>query len=183
MRNRIPVLATLLLLTAVAGAQVPTSGNIFFGYSHYSSDIAPNRGGLNGWAGSLEGKVFPYLGIVADLSGDYGSLNFKPINVTCPTTECPTNVSTHVTNMIFGPRVSVPVGKFRPFAETMAGVGHASASGVGSDTSLATGIGGGLDYRLLRFVGWRFEVDYIHTSLFGRGQGNARVSTGIVFNF
>lgn len=183
MTNRIPVVAIVLLLASAAGAQVPTSGNIFFGYSHYSSDLAPNRGGLNGWQGTLEGKVFPYVGIVADLSGDYGSLNFKPLNVTCPTTGCPTNVSTHVTNVIFGPRVSVPVGKFRPFAEAMAGVGHASASGVGSDTSLATGIGGGLDYRLLRFVGWRFEVDYIHTSLFGRGQGNARVSTGIVFNF
>jgi hypothetical protein len=181
--NRTAVFVTLLLAASAAAAQVPTSGNIFFGYSHYSSDLAPNRGGLNGWQGTLEGKVFPHLGIVADLSGNYGSLNFKPINVTCPTTGCPTNVNTHVTNVVFGPRVSVPIGKFRPFAEGMAGVGHASASGVGSGTSLATAIGGGLDYRLLHFVGWRFEGDYIHTSLFSRGQSNARISTGIVFNF
>jgi hypothetical protein len=180
---KIPILAAVALFASMASAQVPTSGNVFFGYSHYSSDLAPNRGGLNGWEGTLEGKVFPHVGIVADLSGDYGSLNFKPINVTCVTTGCPTNISTHVTNVIFGPRVSVSVGKFRPFAEVMAGVGHASASGFGSDTSLATAVGGGLDYRLLHFLGWRFELDYLHTSLFSRGQSNGRIGTGIVFNF
>lgn len=172
-----------MLLASAVQAQVPTSGNIFFGYSHYSTDLAPNHGGLNGWQGTLEGKTFPYVGIIADLSGDYGTLNFKPLNVTCPVTGCPTRASTHVTNVIFGPRVYVPVGKFRPFAEAMAGVGHASAGGIGSDTSLAAGFGGGVDYRLLRIVGWRFEIDYLHTSLFSRGQGNTRISTGVVFNF
>lgn len=181
--SKAAILLLLMLLASVTVAQVPTSGTIFFGYSHYSTDVAPNRGGLNGWQGTLEGKIFPYVGIIADLSGDYGALNFKPLNVTCPTTGCPTHVSTHVTNVVFGPRVFVPIGKFRPFAEAMAGVGHASTSGLGSSTSIAAGLGGGLDYRLLRFVGWRFEVDYIHTSLFSRGQGNARISTGVVFNF
>jgi hypothetical protein len=181
--NKLYVVLLSLLLAEFASAQVPTSGNIFLGYSHYSSDLAPNRGGLNGWQGTLEGKVLPYVGIVADLSGDYGHLNFKPINVLCPTTGCPTHVSTHVTNVIFGPRVFVPVGKFRPFAEAMAGVGRASVSGIGSDTSLATALGGGLDYRLFGVLGWRFELDYIHTSLFHRGQSNARISTGVVFNF
>lgn len=175
--------ALFLLLASSALAQVPTSGNIFFGYSHYSTDLAPNRGSLNGWEGTLEGKIVPYVGIVADLSGDYGSLNFKPLNVLCPTTGCPTHISTHVTNVIFGPRVSVPIGKFRPFAEAMAGVGHVSTNEFGSDTSLATGLGGGLDYRLLHFVGWRFEADYVHTSLFSRGQNNVRISTGVVFHF
>ena len=175
------LLLPLLLLPVLASAQ--TSGNIYFGYSYYNTNVAPNRGSLNGWDGTLEGKVFPHLGIVADISGDYGHLNFQPIDVTCPTTGCPTNISTHVTNVMFGPRVFVTVGKLRPFAEAMAGVGHGSASGFGSDTSLAEALGGGLDYRFFHLLGWRFQVDYIHTSLFNRGQGNARISTGLVFSF
>jgi hypothetical protein len=181
--NKLYLFLLPLLLGEFASAQVPTSGNVYFGYSHYSTDLAPNRGGLNGWQGTLEGKVLPYVGIVADLSGNYGRLNFRSINILCPTTGCPTQVSTHITNVIFGPRVFVPIGKFRPFAEVMAGVGHGSASGFGSDTSIATALGGGLDYRLYHLLGWRFEVDYIHTSLFHRGQNNARISTGVVFNF
>jgi hypothetical protein len=181
--NKLCLLLLFLLLAGFTAAQVPTSGNIYFGYSHYSTDLAPNRGGLDGWQGTLEGKIFPHVGIVADLSGDYGHLNFKPLNVTCPTTGCPTNVSTHVTNVIFGPRVSVPIGKFRPFAEAMAGVGHASASGISSGNSLATALGGGIDYQLFHLLGWRFEVDYIHTHLLNHAEGNARISTGVVFNF
>jgi hypothetical protein len=129
------LLPCFLLLGALTSAQ--TSGSIYFGYSYYDTNLSTNRGSLNGWNGTLEGKVLPHVGIVADISGDYGNLNFKPLNVTCPITGCPTHVSTHETNVMFGPRVSLPIGKFRPFAEAMAGVGHASASGFGSDTWLS----------------------------------------------
>ena len=137
----------------------------------------------NRWEASLEGKVLPLLGIVADFSGNYGTLNFKPLNVTCPSTGCPTNESTHVDNVLFGPRLSVPIGKFRPFAEVMVGIGHVNASGVETDNSFATAVGGGIDYRLFHMLGWRFEGDYVHTSLFGGSQGNVRLSTGVAIHF
>jgi hypothetical protein len=69
------------LCAGIAGAQVPTSGNVYFGYTYYNTNLAPNRGGLNGWQGTLEGKLFPLVGIVADLTGQYGSLDLAEV---CP---------------------------------------------------------------------------------------------------
>lgn len=49
-------LLALLVFSGLASAQVPTSGNVFFGYSYYNTDLASiNRASLNGWEGSLEG--------------------------------------------------------------------------------------------------------------------------------
>jgi opacity protein-like surface antigen len=172
----------VLFLAGLASAQVPTSGNIFFGYSYYNTDLSPiDRANANGWEGSLEGKVLPFVGIVVDFSGHYGSQNFP---IFCPPSGVCTfnaNISEH--NVLFGPRVSGSVGKFRPFAEGMFGVGHVNANAAGSDTSFATALGGGLDYRLIRAVAWRFEGDYVQTRFFGTSQNNLRLSTGIAFHF
>jgi hypothetical protein len=186
MRNTHVIIFLLFLFTGLAAAQIPTAGNVFFGYSYYNTNLSSiNRGNLNGWEGSLEGKVFPFLGIVADLSGSYGSLNFP---YACGTPAPPVclpppaaNVSVH--NVVFGPRMSVSAGRFRPFAEAMVGVGHVNANAAGSDTSFATALGGGLDYRLVRLVAWRFQGDYVQTRFFGTTQSNVRLSTGIVLRF
>jgi len=178
--RRLVFIFVMFLLAGVAAAQVPTSGNIYLGYSYYSTDVSGNRGSLNGWEGSLEGKVFPFVGIVADFNGDYGSLNFP---VLCGSGVCPVNASAHILNVLFGPRVSFSVGKFRPFAEVEIGVSHATTHGFGSDSSFATAVGGGLDYTLIKLVAWRIEGDYVHSSLFNSSQGNARISTGIAVHF
>ena len=51
----------LFLFTALANAQVPTSGNIFFGYSFENTGSTAldgiTRANLQGWEGSLEGKL------------------------------------------------------------------------------------------------------------------------------
>jgi opacity protein-like surface antigen len=172
----------------IAAAQVPTTGNVYFGYTYYNTDLSLNRGSLNGWQGTLEGKVFPYLGIVADLTGHYGTLSFPDICVV-PLGGNPggcapnANASAHDYEALFGPRVGIPIGKFRPFAEFEVGVGHVSTNGFGSNTSFATAVGGGLDYKIFRPLAWRFEGDYIHTSFFSNGQSNLRLSTGIVVRF
>jgi hypothetical protein len=112
-----------------------------------TSDDNPNlsnvsRSNLSGWAGSLEGTIFPVIGILADLSGLRGSQNsVNPANscafgVICP----PLNVSTHIYEAMFGPRFSASLGKVRPFAEFEAGVGHIN-NGFTSDTAFATAVG------------------------------------------
>ena len=177
------------LPSCVALAQVPTAGNVFFGYSFYNTNLSSiDRANTNGWEATLEGKTLPFLGIVADFSSHYGSQNFVfPNPPACPVNNpnCggPSNASVDVHNYLFGPRASFSVGKFRPFAEGMIGVGHVHSHTVGSDTSFASALGGGIDYNLLRIVGWRFQGDYIHTHLFGIGQDNLRLSTGIVVRF
>jgi hypothetical protein len=171
----------LLLCTGLASAQIPTSGNVFFGYSYYNADLSSlGRSNLNGWTGSLEGKIFPFVGLVADISGAYGSADVARL---CPELCSNLNVNAHEQNFLFGPRVSVSVGKLRPFAEALFGAGHVSTNGAGSDTSFATALGGGLDYKIIKPVAWRFEGDYVQTRFFGTTQNNVRISTGIVLRF
>jgi hypothetical protein len=189
MRKIALIALTFFLLAALAAAQVPTSGNVFVGYSFYSTKLsgsispAIDRANINGWQASLEGKVFPFLGIVADFDGHYGSELFGI--PACPVfaEPCTFNASVSEHNVLFGPRFSASVGKFRPFAEFEVGVGHVNANAAGSDTSFATAFGGGLDYRLIRVIAWRLQGDYVQTRFFGTTQNNVRVSTGIVLRF
>jgi hypothetical protein len=188
MRTSVFIILSMFLFAGLAAAQVPTSGNVFFGYSYYNSDFAGNRAGSNGWEASLEGKVLPFIGIVADFSGHYGSQTFTE-PVACPVTlpNCVTtltfnaNIAEH--NVLFGPRVSFSVRKFRPFAEAEFGVGHINANSAGSDTSFATALGGGLDYKIFRLLAWRIQGDYVQTRFFGSTQNNVQISTGVALHF
>jgi len=177
------------MLTAFAGLSAAQSGNVFFGYSYYNTHL-PNfsSANLNGWEATLEGRVVPHFSLVADFDSHYGSQNLVFASNPCPgplpCLQPPySSVDVAVYNVLFGPRVYASFGKFRPFAEAMVGVGHVNANAAGSDNSFSTGLGGGLDYRIIRPVAWRFQADYLHTSFFGSTQNNVRLSTGIVFRF
>ena len=185
MRTVPVVVWTMRSFAALASAQVPTAGNVFFCYSYYNTNlIGAGRATLNGWEGSLEGKVFPGVGIVAGFSGHYGSQNFVNSGATCALgVVCPTTINPHVFEALFGPRFSASFGKFRPFVEFAFGVAHASTGLPESDSSFATSVGGGLDYRIIRPVAWRFQGDYVSTHLFSAYENNVRLSTGIVVRF
>lgn len=177
-----------VVLAASAIAQIPTKGDAFFGYSYANVDtlsfVNGNRMGTNGWEASLEGKFLPWVGIVADFDGHYGSQSLSLVCPGDPLIPCgSTNVSVHQEDVLFGPRVSVSVGKYQPFFEALLGVGHVNTNVLSSDTSFATAIGGGLDYRLLRPIAWRVQADYVQTRFFGTTQNNVRISTGIVLRF
>lgn len=192
------------LCAGAAYAQAP-GGNIFLGYSYAGGDIfsnncgAPCSGGIgflqppsrsagfNGFEGSLEGKFLPWIGLVADLSRHYGSADFNQVcNVGPPAcTPGRVRVNSKLSTVMFGPRVSVPIGRFTPFAHALLGVSHISDSGgaSNSDTAFATAIGGGLDYKLIKGLAWRFQGDELHTRFFSSTQDHFRFSTGIVFRF
>ena len=186
------IAAVLFLLAGLAEAQVP-NGNVFFGYSYESTDTTAfgpavigstvSRPNLNGWEASFEGKLLPWVGLVGDFSGHYGTENFTEATPAGPIT---VSVNGHEQEYLFGPRVSVRVGKFTPFAEVMVGFAHIHTGGSlpsPSNTSFASAVGGGLDYRVFRPLALRVEGDYIHTSFFSTGQNNFRLSTGIVIRF
>jgi hypothetical protein len=191
--------AMFLLLSTLTFAQLP-SANVFIGYSYSSLDLSSiqsnlnlNNGGranANGWEASFEGKIIPFLGLVGDFSGDYTSQSSTttiyppcPFPGTCKPSIRTINVGFLEQNFLFGPRASISLGKLRPFAEAFIGASHLSAAQNGSDSSFASAVGGGLDYRLIHFLAWRFEGDYVHTRFFSSGQNNARLSTGIVLRF
>ena len=186
--RKIGWIAFVMLLSAgLANAQVPTSGNVFFGYSYYNTGLSSiDRANTNGFEASFEGRVLPFLGFVADFDSHYGSQNFPPPVCPGPLPCLPMEINANVSeqNFLFGPRVSFSVGKFRPFVEGLFGGAHVNVNnGVGSDTSFATALGGGLDYKIIRPVAWRFQGDYVQTRFFGATQNNVRLSTGIVFRF
>ena len=69
---------SLLRFATLASAQIPTAGNVFFGYSYYNTNLSPiDRANTNGWQASVEGKFLPWVGIVGDVSSHYGSQNFE----------------------------------------------------------------------------------------------------------
>ncbi len=180
MRKAFAVVFGLLTFAVAAQAQVP-SGNIFFGYSFYNTNLSNiDRANTNGWEATLEGKMLPWVGIIADFDGHYGSQNFPAI---CVDVVCKLNADVTEHNFLFGPRVSVPVGRLRPFGEAMIGAGHVHVNGFSSDTSFATALGGGVDYKLIPAIAWRLQGDYVHTHFFSIAQNNVRLSTGIVVRF
>jgi opacity protein-like surface antigen len=185
----------LLLFAGLASAQVPTSGNVFFGYSYENTSSSAlgfgnsSRANLNGWEATLEGRVFPWVGFIADVSGHYGSQSYE-FNLGGVNT--PVSVDAHELTAMFGPRVSVRVGKLRPFAQGLFGVGHITtrqnatvADNIAqpSDTSFAWALGGGLDYKILRPIALRFQGDYVEARYFGTTQNDVRLSTGVVLHF
>lgn len=207
MRTYAAICAAVLIIAGAASAQVPTSGNIFIGYSYSGGDVfgincppscppgigqfvfGSHSAGFNGWEGSLEGKFLPWIGVVIDLSRHYGSHDFAVVCIFPPGgPQCPASpqkVNSTRSTYLIGPRVSVPIGRFTPFAHFLFGAGHVKDSGAASnsDTSFATALGGGIDYRLIHGIAWRLQGDEVHTRFFGGGQDHFRFSTGIDFRF
>jgi hypothetical protein len=179
MRKLSAILFTFCLLTAAGMAQIPTAGNVFIGYSlNHGSTGLTDTGTLNGWEGSVEGKIFPHVGLVADVSTQYGTLYIPFFGE---------NASERTVSYLFGPRVSFSVGKFRPFVHALIGAGHLheSASGVGEhgETAYADALGGGIDYHIIPRVSWRLQLDALQTNYHSSWQDNTRFSTGLAFRF
>lgn len=184
--RKIALLFSVVFLAGLASAQIPTAGNVFFGYSYYNTNLSSfNRANTNGWEASVEGKFLPFIGIVADFDAHYGSPQAIPVACPIGIPVCPPIESGDFTehNYLFGPRASFSVGKIRPFAQVLIGAGHVHVNNGGSDTSFATAVGGGLDYKFFKVLAWRVQGDYIHTNLFNVAQNNVRISTGIVLRF
>jgi Outer membrane protein beta-barrel domain len=192
--RRLLAVGSLVLFATVASAQLP-GGNVYVGYSFVHADIPANTvlattsgNNFSGWNGSLELKLLPWVGGVADFGGNYGT---QHINVNCgaiipcpPTFSFDANLNLHT--YLFGPRVSVPVGRVTPFAHALFGAAHTGVHALGfseSDTSFSTALGGGIDYRLIRPIAWRVQGDFLHTRFFGSTQNNFRFSTGLVLRF
>ena len=196
MRETCATGATILLFAVIAAAQLPTSGNVFLGYSYTHGEaftsnkkgvIAPALGGasMTGWNASAEGQFLPWLSGVIDFDWHYGGHEFAPCaNLSC--TQKPFHLSASRHTLLIGPRASMSFGKYTPFAEFLVGVANQTDSGAGisnSDMTFSTAFGGGVDYKLLKGVAWRGQADSVHTSFFGHGENDLRISTGIVFRF
>ena len=157
-------LLSFMMLPSAMSAQLIPHGNVYLGASYSSSDIVTaNRQGLKGWNASGEAIVFPHVGVVADISGYYAP-GIKQYN------------------FLFGPRLAVSLGRWRPFAQALFGIQRITLNG-SSYRPFAVDFGGGVDYRLIKAFSWRVQGDYVHTNYLSAQQNDVRGSTGVVFRF
>lgn len=165
MRKLMLSLGILLVLPLAARAQ---SFNLYGGYSFVHLDSSPNTANLNGWDAAFTDNIIPAVGITADLSGTYGSINGV------------SGSSFHT--FMFGPQLRFPA-PVSPFVHGLVGGVHVSGGGV-SGTSLAAGFGGGIDIHVDKLLSFRpIQIDYIHSHFNSTGQDNFRISAGLVFHF
>jgi hypothetical protein len=183
--KRIAIVLALWMMSAAGFAQTRSAGNVFLGYSFNRASTGwSNTGNLNGWELSAERKVAPILGFVLDVGTQYGTLKIPAARIT----NGPGNydLTTRVESLMFGPRVSVSVGKFRPFATALIGAGHLHEDALDhayGETSVADAIGGGVDYKIIPMASWRVQGDLLQTRFHGGRQEDMRISTGLVVNF
>ena len=137
------------------------------GYSYMHFGSIP-KVSLNGFELSGQYKLSDWLGIVADLGGEYGKVS---------------GVSSRVYTYLFGPEVSWPPKRISPFVHFLGGGSHFDGGGFASK-GFAWDVGAGVDYRLKGRLSWRIiQADILPTHLGGNEQHSTRVSTSIVFRF
>jgi opacity protein-like surface antigen len=128
------------------------------------------------------GKI-DYLGLVADAGVEHtGNVNGAGYGLT-------------LTTATFGPRVVLrPIGKVRPFAQTLFGLAHGTGSQfpqngslVPSATSFALNLGAGADYSLNKRISVRLlQLDYLRTALPNNStnwQNNFGIGAGFALHF
>jgi len=188
-----------LLLSLSNSAKAQTKVELFGGYSYLRASVqvgqfgplgpgtscppncgtpptVPQQVNLNGWDLSLQYKPIPFLGVVGDCSGQYGSLD---------------GARTRVHTFLVGPQVSFPA-KISPFAHVLVGAARKSQDAttnfaffsLGTGTSVAAAAGAGVDVKVFPFVSVRlFQLDYLRTRLHGATQNQPRVSAGVLIHF
>jgi len=157
--------------TAGAGAQDMPRVQVFGGYSYTRFDSKSfgfaNQTNLNGYNFAPAYNLIWGFGVVAELSGQYGSnLNFRDLAV--------------------GPQFLYPRGNSRFFAHVLIGDARTlvQVANTEGDTARAVVVGGGMDHDISpRFAIRLFQVDYIHSTLFKDPQNNLRFSTGLVYHW
>lgn len=189
MKKLLAVLILIVGLPIAASAQIIPKATLFGGYTLVRNQ-QPNGGAsfnLNGWDISAELKPASWLGMVADVSQQYGS---------------PNGVKENQTSVLFGPQISVPgIKRVVPFAHVLAGVVHGTnrqsiilgapcsptfcpGIGIASGTTFATAVGGGVDFKLAGPLWVRaIQVDYLHANLNPDHHTNVRVAAGLSLRF
>jgi opacity protein-like surface antigen len=136
-------------------------------------------GNFHGWNSSVTGNVTKRFGIVADVSGQYGS-----------ELEGSVRVKQDAHSFLFGPRFSFRGKRLNPFLYALLGVTrfHESATVSGrefsaSDSGFSSALGGGLDVKVNERVAIRaFQIDYFRPNFFGEAHNRGRLAFGVVLN-
>lgn len=203
--RRIPWILTLaLVFSFIASAQRAPRAEIFGGYTYnrVSGFTIPFEAlfktqgpafsvpayGLNGYTGSVNVRVYRWLGVTAEITDLYGT----PLKTVAST---PVNSHEHEYSYLAGPRASVSFRheRWTPFLQALYGEAQGTAlvtvpgetgSFYLSERKYAVAIGGGLDLKLKKHIAARLvQAEYAVTHFESSQQKNLRISTGFVFRF
>jgi opacity protein-like surface antigen len=170
------ILLAILILPGsfTAQAQDTPKAELFGGYAYAGS-------GSNGFAASIVGNVNDWLGLGAEISGQYTRLN-----------EAGITEQINSSSFLFGPQFSIRKNKaVTPFVHAKFGVSRirTETNEFGppvsfSDKSFGMALGGGLDIRLNDMVAIRaVQIDYLRTHFFNQTQNKGRIAVGLVLRF
>jgi hypothetical protein len=168
------IAVTFLLLSGVLASAQESKAEVFGGYSYLhfnapdSGNFSNQHSNTNGWEAALTGNVNRWFGITADFDGHYGNLLLG---------------SGNVHNALFGPKLTIGGARNSSFfVHGLGGVSHFSALG-NSQTAGAWALGGGMDLRSSKRIGFRLgQIDYQGSHFSGGNQNNFRFSTGLLLN-
>jgi hypothetical protein len=195
------VVFVCLMLPAVVLAQDETPRvTVFGGYSL----LRNGANNTNGWDGQGTFNFNRFLGVTADVSGNYRNLISLPVPIVTA------GVNQHLYTFLFGPTVTANLGRASVFGHALFGEARASTSagvslpiiggittGVTSASAFAMAFGGGLDINFGRHFAIRpAQFDLVRTqfsptdalstglsSSTSGAQNFLRYSGGIVFRF
>jgi len=136
MKKLIMLFAVLLVAAIPAQAQDEyPSSEIFGGYSYFNTDFG-DRESQHGWGASFSGNLGSKVGLVAEFSGSYKSIDVGPFDF---------NTSTYT--YLFGPRFSYRGKAATAFGHILVGGATSKIESV-SDTNFALAAGGGVDINI-----------------------------------
>lgn len=192
---------SLMLPIAMVSQDEAPKAAVFGGYSYFRN----GGNSSNGWDGQATFNLNRYLGITADIGGNYRTLASASL---LPGVSASANQTLYT--FLFGPTVTANFGKSAVFGHALFGAARANSgagisipiiggisTGLTNATAFAMAFGGGVDIGVSRHFAIRAaQVDYIHTrfnsldalstglsSSTGGGQNTFRYSGGVVFRF
>jgi hypothetical protein len=198
MKMRVCFALSVLVLTICAlglPAQAQDSKiNLFGGYSYGTNNFGCGFGGfgcldpgLQGYSGAVSYNFNKYIGLEANFSGHNGTstIYYTPATSTANGENYAVNQDLYT--YTFGPKLSLPVGKFSLFTHFLVGASHVhegesdkciqssgsesscftSSSAKGGANGMAFKTGGGVDWNHGRWGVRILEVDYVHSQISG----------------
>lgn len=179
MRKMTVVFVVVLLASIFTMGQDSEKGSIFGGYQYVSAGTQNfQRQSMNGWDADAALNFHKAFALVADVSGVYRG-NFLGFN----------GLTAHIYNVLFGPRIYIPLGKAAPFAEATFGFARTGLTRNGinnTNTNFGLAVGGGMDVNVSQHFGIRlFKISYMldRTPLNFLGitnnLNNIRLATGV----
>jgi len=210
------ILVSVVFLSLFASGQEFPKGEVFGGYSYLHVDTQgittaslnnqcnisfggtcpftfQVHPGVNGWNVAPQVNLNRWVGIKAQIAGQYGNIASIKFNSVLPIT--PFSIpDQHIYDFLFGPVISHRADKYTAFFHGLLGAQHIGFSGnipVGafgslsgpSETDFAFALGGGLDVRVSKHFAVRagqFDYEFVNSSGGGH-QNDFRFSAGAVF--